>query len=258
MPETALEIGFVPENAQAMLTIGALNHTLRAVQRVAWLTAAHSLGRDELTPAQQRDFQLTILDAHHSNLWLLLGTLGRNAADIVTKTVVEAAIHPLLQRLQTLLGKPEATSPIDAASLNALVQLARTAAESQMQIHLEAGSVRFTATPAAYQTLRDVPLGFRGLVMEIHGVVSEISLKRCTLTIDTVQGGTSVICRFSSAQALIIREVVLIGHPVTVRGYAYWTGEQISPTRPDVVEIEQVFDETGIPRLQEPPPLRIE
>ncbi len=248
-----LDVGFIPADEQATLTIAALNQTLRAVQQSTYMTAAASLGRAELTAAQRREYQLTVIDIRRGSLWVILGMLGRNVADAVAKTAVETAIQPLLKRLQTLLGKPEAQSPIDAASLQSLVTLAKTAADNHMNIELQSGSLRFSASPAAYARLRQVQVIYRGATIEIHGIVSEISLKRNTLTLDTVRNNASVVCRYSPQQALIIREVVLIGRPLTVRGVAVWTGEQISPDQPDAIEIEALIDETGVP-LPLPPP----
>jgi len=249
MADTALEVGFVPADDQAALTITAFNQTLRTIQRAAYLTAAETLGRADLTAVQRREYQLTVIDIRHGSLWVLLGMLGRNAVDALAKTAVETAIQPLLKRLQALLGKPEAQSPIDAASLRDLVALARTAAENHMNIELQSGNLRFSTSPAAYARLREVQIIYRGATVEIHGIVSEISLKRSTLTLDTVRSNTSVVCRFSPEQALIIREVVLIGRPLTVRGVATWTGEQIAPDRPDAVQIQEIIDEAGVPRL---------
>jgi hypothetical protein len=247
---TALEVGFVPVDDQAAFTISALNHTLRAIQRAAYLTAAEALGRAELTAAQRRDYQLIVLDIRRGSLWVILGMLGRNVADTVAKSAVETAIQPLIKRLQMLLSKPEAHSPIEAVTLQSLVALAKTAADGHLNIELQSGVLRFTATPAAYARVRDVPIGYRGAVMQVHGIVSEISLKRNTLTLDTNQPqAASIICQFTPEQALLIRDIVRIGRPLTVRGYAYWTGDQIAPDRPDVVQIEALFDEAGTPRL---------
>src|SRR6185437_2895879 len=111
---------------------------------------------------QGREYQLTVIDIRHGSLWVLLGMLGRNAVDALAKTAVETAIQPLLKRLQALLGKPEAQSPIDAASLRDLVALARTAAENHMNIELQSGNLRFSTSPAAYARLREVQIIYRG------------------------------------------------------------------------------------------------
>ena len=251
---TALEVGFIPADEQAAFTVGALNHTLRAIQRAAYLTAAEALGRAELTPAQRREYQLTVLDIRRGSLWVVLGMMGRNVTDTLTKSAVEPAIQPLIRRLQALLGKPEAHSPIEAATLQSLVTLAKTAADGHLNIELQSGALHFTATPAVYARVREVTIGYRGAVVQMHGIVSEISLKRGTLTLDISQPqSASIVCQFTTNQALLIRDIVLIGRPLTVRGYAYWTGDQIAPDRPDVVQIEALFDEAGTPRLLPPP-----
>lgn len=249
MADAALEVGFIPADAQAAFTISALNHTLRSIQQAVYLTAAAETGRAELTPAQKRDYQLVVLDFRHGSLWVELGMLGRTIADAIAKTAIETAIQPLLKRLQTLFGKPEAHTPIDAATLNQLVTLAKTAADGHLNIELQSGAFHFTATAAAYARLRQVEVGFRGGTMQVHGIVSEISLKRSTLTLDTTAPGGSVVCQFTPDQALIIRDVVLIGQPLTVEGTAYWNGTQVDPARPDVVQIHAIADATGVPRL---------
>jgi hypothetical protein len=253
MADPALEVGFIPADAQAAFTISALTHTLRAIQQAVYLTAAAETGRAELTAAQRRDYQLAVVDFRHGSLWVVLGLLGRNIADAIGKSAVETAIQPLLKRLQALFGKPEAHSPIDAATLQHLVTLAKTAADGHLNIELQSGTLHFSATPTAYARLRQVEIGFRGGAVQVHGVVSEISLKRSTLTLDTTAPGGSVVCQFTPDQALIIRDVVLIGQPLTVQGTAYWNGTQVDPNRPDVVQIQAIADAAGVPR-QLPPP----
>lgn len=245
MAPTVLDVGFSPDDGTGIVTIAALDRTLRVVQRMAYQTAAHSLGRVELTTAQHRDFELVIVDIHHSNLWVLLGTLAQAAVDTAVKAVVENAIQPLLKRLGVLLQHPEAHSPIDAATLTGLVTLTRVAGERHVQIHLETGGMHFVATPLDHARLASVPTAYRGDMIEMQGVVSEISLKRNTLTLDLLLAQASIICRFTPAQALVIRNVWLLGQALTVRGRGMWTGEQLDPTRPDLVEIEQIFNPQG-------------
>ncbi|SRR5579884_975998 len=250
---SALEVGFVPETQQGIVTASMLVHTLSSVQRMVYQTAAFSRGRDYLTPAQRRDYQLVVLDAHHSNLWVLLGVIAQSAADAVAKTVVETALNPLLDRLRKLAGHPEAHAPIDAATLRGLVQLTEVAASSNMNIELRSGSMQFRASPAAYAALAQVETGFLGTVIELHGIVSELSLKRNELTLDVAGRNLSIACRFTPEQALTVRDTMLIGQPVTLRGRGYWGGEHLSTDRPDYVIIEQIHDHEGVPTLLEPP-----
>jgi hypothetical protein len=246
---STLEVGFIPEVASATLTVAMLNRTLTSVQRMVYQTAAYTSGRDEVTAAQRRDFQLAIIDAHHSNLWVILGVVAQAAADSVAKTVVETALQPLLDRLRALTSHPAAHAPIDAATLRGLVQLTEVAANSHMNIDLQAGALHFRAAPAAYATLAKVEVGYTGDVIELHGVVSEISLKRNELTLDITGRNSAIPCRFTPEQALAIRDATLIGHPVSVRGRGYWGGEQISNVRPDYILIAQIHDQHGQPKL---------
>ena len=250
---STLEVGFVPEIVSATLTIAMLNRTLTSVQRMIYQTAAYTYGREELTVAQRRDFQLAIIDAHHSNLWVILGVVAQAAADSVAKTVVETALQPLLDRLRALTAHPAAHAPIDAATLRGLVQLTEVAANSHMNIDLQSGPLHFRAAPSAYATLANVEVGYTGAVIELHGVVSELSLRRNELTLDITGRNIAIPCRFTPEQALAIRDAVLIGHPVSVRGRGYWGGEQISHDRPDYILIEQIHDQHGQPQLLVPP-----
>ena len=252
-PVSTLEVGFVPETDSATLTVAMLNRTLTNVQRMIYQTAAYAYGREELTLAQRRDFQLAIIDAHHSNLWVILGVVAQAAADSIAKTVVETALTPLLDRLRALTAHPEAHAPIDAATLRGLVQLTEVAANSHMNIELQAGALHFRAAPSAYAALAKVEVGYTGDTIELRGVVSEISLKRNELTLDITGRNIAIPCRFTPEQALDVRDAALIGQPISVRGRGYWGGEQISAARPDYILIEQIHDQQGQPKLLTPP-----
>lgn len=254
MAETpALALGFIPESPGTPLTIEDLHRVLTTVQRLVQFSAAEALGRDELTPAQRRDWQLVILDAHHSDLWLVLGTLARSVVESAAKNLADLAIHPLIDRLKRLLGQPEATSPIDAATLRGLVRLTESASRGGMRIQLESGSVKFSATPADHARLTQITIGYFGEVIELHGMVSEISFKRNELTLDLAARGLSIPCHFGPTQALAIRDLVRAGYPVMLRGRGFWGGEQISASRPDYIQIDALLDDGGRPLLLESP-----
>lgn len=255
----ALEIGFTPAiDAPAPLTLSHLDAALRSIQRLVFQTAAHSLGRDELTATQQRDYQLVVLDAHHSDLWVVLGVAARTAVESLARTVVERALHPLLERLKRLLAQPEAQQPIDAATLRGLVHLTQIAAASGMDIQLQAASMRFTAARSDYPRLSQVQIGYLGDLVELRGVVSELSLKRNELTLDLAGQNLSVACRFSPAQALAVRDVVLVGRPLIVQGRGVWGGAQISAHQPDYILVEALLDGQGRPLLAPLPPIVVE
>ncbi len=249
MPPTpvthALDVGFIPEVSEAPLSIVDLQRSLREIQRLVLLSAAASLGRDTLTPGQERDLQLIVLDAHHSNLWLILGVVAHSALDAVAKSVGEIAVQPLLDRLHRLLGKPAAQSPIDAVTLRGLLRLTESAARGGMQIQLEASGVRFSATPLDYQRLQPLTIGYFGDLIELHGVVSELSFKRNMLTLDVASRNLAIECRFTGEQALAIRDVIRVGYPLALRGRGCWGGAQISANRPDFVQIDALVDPDG-------------